>query len=84
MGAPHTHAIPLGPPLDPLHRYKLGKRESKLSSHPLQTRYKAVTGGVTMQSLKCDVQVESFEAWESIRNCKKLQESEISEVTGDW
>ena len=38
--------IPI-PPLEPLHRYKLGKYESELRSHPLQTRYKAVTGGVT-------------------------------------
>jgi hypothetical protein len=35
------------PSLDPLHRYKLGKYGSKLRSHPLQTRYKPVTGGVT-------------------------------------
>jgi hypothetical protein len=36
-------APPLSPSLGPLHRYKLGKSESKLRSHPLQTRYRAVT-----------------------------------------
>jgi len=35
--------LPPFTPLEPLHRYKLGKLGSKLRSHPLQTRYKAVT-----------------------------------------
>jgi len=39
MGIP-----PSIPSLDPLHRYTLGKMGSKLRSHPLHTRYKAVTG----------------------------------------
>lgn len=46
-----AHALPLYPPVDPLHRYTLGKMGSKLRSHPLQTRYKAVTGGVTLNAV---------------------------------